>query len=565
MTSSFNWTSTFGSSSPDPGIERRDRETLEREKELQRLIESEKEEDQILTDNAERIRQKDLEENPPLENLESRNLETKPEHWLLRSLGWVGDRFDDVDRAAGIGEFNVYNARQKILKPLSETHVALGILGEFFVPDTFDIATLGFSYIPKRFAKIPKVWAKLTKAMNADAAKAILKGDDMIIDAKEIAKKYNMTMHLGKDKGLTGGGFNYLPNVGPDELLDIHKTYATHAANEAAALLRDSVNPNMPLRTRVELAKAVQNSGYDVGGTLHYNAFRQKAKLMAEEGRSFLGQFEAGTALSGAPRYIDFKAYKGPELERLREEFSDAIIGIGLNPQKSVNVHHIAALKAVMGIWDGLQLDSKLYREVSETLLKKVPGLGDNPSNLLGVVGRKQDVSTPHHLVHRFYADTIGEAGEKFFTPAVLENMKHSRGYRLKKAEELGDIIAESERIVKTSQTVFKELYGKTRSLPEDLVETLHDIPLNNDYTLPVLKNLLRDIIKDFDKMTAARSAQGLELLKARVADPSIKMKVQGKRQLTPQKVNKEVDKAVKDAGDTYQPTLDPRDPKYNP
>ena len=52
MTSSFNWTSTFGSSQ-DPGIERRDRETLEREKELQRLIEAEKEEEEILTDNAE--------------------------------------------------------------------------------------------------------------------------------------------------------------------------------------------------------------------------------------------------------------------------------------------------------------------------------------------------------------------------------------------------------------------------------------------------------------------------------------------------------------------------------
>ena len=182
MTNSFNWTSTFGSSQ-DPGIERRDRETLEREKEIQRLIEAEKEEEEILIDNAERIRQKDLQENPPLEDLEFQGIETKPEHWLLRSLGWIGDRFDDVDRAAGIGEFNVYNARQKILKPLTETHVALGILGEFFVPDTIDIATLGLSYIPKRFAKLPKVWAKLTKAMNGDAARAILRGDDMLVDA----------------------------------------------------------------------------------------------------------------------------------------------------------------------------------------------------------------------------------------------------------------------------------------------------------------------------------------------------------------------------------------------
>ena len=28
---------------------------------------------------------------------------------------------------------------------------------------------------------------------------------------------------------------------------------------------------------------------------------------------------------------------------------------------------------------------------------------------------------------------------------------------------------------------------------------------------------------------------------------------------------DKDIDKAVEDAGDTYQPTLDPKDPKYNP
>ena len=222
MTNSFNWTSTFGSSQ-DPGIERRDRETLEREKELQRLIEDEKEEEQILTDNAGRIRQKDLEENPPLENLEYQGLETKSEHWLLKSLGWVGDRFDDLDRAAGVGEFNVYNARQKILKPLSETHVALGILGEFFIPDTVDIATLGFSYIPKRFAKIPKVWAKLVRAANPDAVRTILRGDDMLVDAAtgmrinagdfsgidDLAKQSAQPMRMTLDpKGLQNWGSN---------------------------------------------------------------------------------------------------------------------------------------------------------------------------------------------------------------------------------------------------------------------------------------------------------------------------------------------------------------------
>ena len=86
--------------------------------------------------------------------------------WPLKALQKVGEGFDWIDKQAGIGEFNVYNARRKILDPLSETHFALGLLGEIFLPDTVDIATAGLSYIPNRFRKLgkagAKMWAKIT-------------------------------------------------------------------------------------------------------------------------------------------------------------------------------------------------------------------------------------------------------------------------------------------------------------------------------------------------------------------------------------------------------------------
>lgn len=387
--------------------------------------------------------------------------------------------------------------------------------------------------------------------------------------AMDAARRHNLQMSVGYGNEImnTGSGDAYLPNPSPDTLLELHNDYVANRKEYTEALARDSVNPNIPLQTRVLLSDAVKNTGYTRGGIFLYEPFKEFSNNMAEQGRAFLGPYQAGTALSGAPRYVDFKQFKGPELEALRREFRPAIRGLGLTEAAGFNVHHIAALKAVMGIWDGLQLDSRLYREVSSAIMEEIPGLGlgDNPSNLLGVVGSTSNVGTPHWLVHRFYANTLGESGEKFFTPQVLEQMRVSRGYRIAKARELGKIIAESERIVRNAQTVYQKLYGVTRDMPEDLVESLHDIPIDNEYTVPVLKNLIKDIIQDFDQMKNERIDQGYSLLDARIKDPDIKMRVQGKRQLTPNKLEKLVDKAVKDAGTTYQPTLDPNDPSYNP
>ena len=359
---------------------------------------------------------------------------------------------------------------------------------------------------------------------------------------------------------------NRLPNI--KKLSDKLKIQA------ANILTRESTNPNLPQATRMILATAHRGTGYTPGGWFYYTKFRENASNMKEQGRSFLGPYQAGTTLSGAPRYVDFNQYRGPELDRLRQEFSPAIQAMGLSPE-SFNVHHIAALKAVMGIWDGLQMDSPLYKEVSGVLQKYVPGLGDNPSNLLGVVGKASDVGTPHHLVHRFYAKKTGEAGELFFTPEVLYAMKRSKTFRLKKTRELGLIIAESERIVRNAQTVYKELYGQTRTLPEDLVEALQTIPVDNKYTVPVLKDIIKQIMVDYDKssqlgfqdaLKAAETIGELDDYSSSVrqviqdTDPS---ELPKKKRVISKK--KKVDKKLKsdegEVDDTYQSPLDPNDP----
>ena len=92
----------------------------------------------------------------------------------LQSYGAAMDRVDQaVLGKLGVGDKNLYNARKGIIEGLSKRHVALGLLGEFLLPDSVDLATAGLGYIPKRFLKTPKLlkkWAQMTKASTAAEA-----------------------------------------------------------------------------------------------------------------------------------------------------------------------------------------------------------------------------------------------------------------------------------------------------------------------------------------------------------------------------------------------------------
>tara|TARA_R100000773_G_C4215298_1_gene114121 strand:+ start:40 stop:1890 length:1851 start_codon:yes stop_codon:yes gene_type:complete len=89
----------------------------------------------------------------------------------LQSYGAAMDRVDqEVLGRIGVGDKNLYTARTGLIQGLSKRHVALGLLGEFLLPDSVDLATAGLGYIPKRFLKTPKLlkkWAQMTKASTA--------------------------------------------------------------------------------------------------------------------------------------------------------------------------------------------------------------------------------------------------------------------------------------------------------------------------------------------------------------------------------------------------------------
>tara|TARA_R100001594_G_scaffold54467_1_gene88001 strand:- start:241 stop:834 length:594 start_codon:yes stop_codon:yes gene_type:complete len=150
-----------------------------------------------------------------------------------------------------------------------------------------------------------------------------------------------------------------------------------------------------------------------------------------------------------------------------------------------------------------------MYRQVSETILNEIPGLGlgDMLGNLKPVVGKTSDVGTPHYLVHKFYNNTLGKmgTGEDFFTEKVLRRMKVDPSYRLEKAKEIGKVIKESEKIVTQAQKVYKTLYAQSTTL-DDVLEVMGE--LNNKgiidlfdekYQVSKVKEIIETIVNDIE------------------------------------------------------------------
>ena len=194
-------------------------------------------------------------------------------------------------------------------------------------------------------------------------------------------------------------------------------------------------------------------------------------------GRSYLEMFQSGFTPAGAGRGENFGVFSAREVRRLREVFGPSLEALGL-ARNAAQVHHMAALKSIMGIHDGLGLGSPLYNQVNDTIMAQLKpvtrrgrlvgtGLGNQETNLLGVISGSRVYNgtrisdTPHALAHRFLTGRIGAAGEKFFTPTVRRNMRNSKSYRLKKAKELGKIIQEANEIVIQAEDVYETLFAQ--------------------------------------------------------------------------------------------------------
>ena len=416
---------------------------------------------------------------------------------------------DRLDKAVGI-----YGTRQKAIKALtgglSEEHMLASLAGEMLVPDTIDLVTLGLGYIPRRVllkgpkmvkaflkskaSRLPKYARRLSDDIPAgsklasenDVAKMIAEAQNAAkidaIEAEKVLKaqgKVNITGQDIKTELGTSGKRQFVdPDNEPiDKILNIEQL-----ANIDLRAAGIDINSPYAVRLRAAASKVPLYVKRTKQGHLYfdYDQFRKAvSETSGQDGRLFLELFQAEmsrtlkdieTAITS--QQSGFKNFS----MGMMNKFKPVAELLGLTGSKTIgrmdmsNVHHIAALKGVMGIYDKVGFHSKLMLEVNDVFYKKLKGLGGQQGNFARLIGMKSDKGSPHYLTHAFLDDAIGPDGSKFFTPQVLKDMNASDNYRLLKAAELADIIEDSYKVAQKAQDVYDRVADAALAVDYDEV-----------------------------------------------------------------------------------------------
>lgn len=245
-----------------------------------------------------------------------------------------------------------------------------------------------------------------------------------------------------------------------------------------------------------------------------YNLFKDSMRPK-QHGRAYIQLFESDldTVLDSSKFTPDAgrgtRPFRDFNIAEFRETFKPAAELLGLTGKKTVgrmdvsNVHHIAALKGTMGIYDGLGFNSPMFKEVNNAMKESLGGMGAERANLIRLVGGTPDKGSPHQLAHFFLDEALGVRGENFFTEEVLMNMNLSDPFRISKARELGRIVADSEKVALQAQEAYKRLADAALATDfKDIQDTLERLVTSKQLGFVKLNNVnYKPIIRE----TAAR------------------------------------------------------------
>ena len=216
-------------------------------------------------------------------------------------------------------------------------------------------------------------------------------------------------------------------------------------------------------------------------------------------GKTYRSRLTASMIQTAHKEGISFEAYRDNiVMPAFKKEWQPILKKLDIDPS-NLELHHIGAIKASVGLYDGLQYGSPEWNSVTEALLERYVKLGDVPDNLIPVVGSRTDIGTPHYIAHKYLDDIIGPIGEKFFTPEIRRQMKSSLTERIRIANEYADVVKKSEQIVVQAQEIWDLSYKG--DIPESLVEKLMANPaiFDETYQPPQLRNMVQTAIDDLD------------------------------------------------------------------
>ena len=316
---------------------------------------------------------------------------------------------------------------------------------------------------------------------------------------------------VGAAKRTRSKGFGSLDDIDDlDEFL-LSKSNRYDVADES--LRKANIDPKSPYYKRLRAAarNVPEYVRRNDDGFLYfdYDLFKDSMRPK-QHGRAYIQLFESDldTVLNPTDFAPDAgrgtKTFREFNIAEFREIFRPAAELLGLTNKKTLgrmdvsNVHHIAALKGTMGIYDGLGFNSPMFKKVNAAMKESIGGTGAERANLIRLVGGTADKGSPHQLAHFFLDEALGVRGENFFTEDVLQKMNLDDGYRLSKARELGRIVADSEKIALQAQDAYKRLADATLATDfKDIQDTLERlvtskklgyVKLNNVNYKPIIR-----------------------------------------------------------------------------
>ena len=359
-----------------------------------------------------------------------------------------------------------------------------------------------------------KTFPEVGTALKAITARRIV--DQAFDPANSIFKRNAITVHAmgkGSQKGRRFGskGFGSLEDIDDLDQFLLSKPNRFDVADES--LRKANIDPKSPFYKRLRAAarQVPEFVRRNEDGFLYfdYNLFKDSMRPK-QHGRAYIQLFESDLDTVLKPTSFAPDAGKGTKLFRefdiaeFRETFKPAAELLGLTGKKTLgrmdvsNVHHIAALKGTMGIYDGLGFNSPMFKKVNAAMKESLGGTGAERANLIRLVGGTADKGSPHQLAHFFLDEALGTRGENFFTEDVLLKMSLDDSYRISKARELGKIVADSEKVALEAQDAYKRLadaalatdFKDIQNTLERLVtsEKLGFVKLNNVNYKPIIR-----------------------------------------------------------------------------
>ena len=336
-----------------------------------------------------------------------------------------------------------------------------------------------------KLPKVPKLPPSQHKTINITPQKADKLLDDVLINRTDkIIPKYSSGPIVQTNQGTM-----YRPTPGT-----MQSTFQSVNPEFEQGYVAPGYKDIYKVQTRL-----INQNLTGSGKKFNWNAYRNGLRQNKKSGRTI------ATLYSTTPhsKIANWETHRQGLVGAYTSLYGKAMDKYGYTPS-DIDVDHIFTLQQSMAIYHDVDWGGNLYNKIQERILSRGYKPGNASSNLTAV-----DKQT-HGQKSKFFNTLHGPNGTRFFNKTRMQKMTASEEGRMEVLDEYLDQIDEGARILNEGQAVWETLYSPNEIMPEQIVEKLAHIELNQ-YSTPRLKTIIEEIIRDTELQDAMGRADLIE------------------------------------------------------